>query len=200
MATQNHNQGDRSQDAWKRSLLDARERAREALAECSGPHVETWQAINTGEVVQYLHAETLDYYRHLAPKSAEFPDNLWKETLVEVNVPKTQRLRAGMTDWYGGYDTNDILDRAEWAAKPVTLDNLRDEWLANATASIEIIVDHRSTDDQDREYRQYELHLPPAASEAVIAQLDECLEYIGWLPTTTASTYHADPEEALTHK
>lgn len=186
-----------AEGSWKRSMYQARQLARDALAECSGPHIDSWQAINAPNVVQYLHAQTLDYYRHIAPKADELDEDLWEDELLRVRVPQTQQIEAGMTNWYGDYDLDDVLDQAKWTEKPVVLESLREEWQETATASIEIIVEHRATEAREVEHRQYDLHLPPAACEAVLGRLDTCLEKLGWLPEVQGETPRTKIDEDL---
>lgn len=191
------NDPDPAEDAWKRSMLDARQQARDALAECSGPHIDPRQAVNCPGVVQFLHAKTLDYYRHIAPKSDGLPDELWNAELTTVSVPATQRVEGGMTNWYGDYDIEGVLENARWTEKPVQLASLREKWQENATAAIEIVIDHRATEEQTREYEQYDLYLPPIACESVIAQLDKCLDNLKWLPEAGEIDINADDVEVL---
>lgn len=192
MSSQDWNDPDPAENAWKRSLLDARHGAREALAESVRPEIDNWQAIDTPQVVQYCHAKTMDYYRHIAPKAAGLPSELWSDPVTEVRVPDTQQIDAGLTDWYGRYELDDILDDAERTEKPVALDTLREEWQENATADIEVQVENRATGETEQEYRRFDLYLPPAACDAVIQRLDECLENLNWLPESGEYTINSD--------
>lgn len=183
--------------SWKRSMYDAREQARAALAECSGPHIDNWQSVEAPNVVQYLHAQTLDYYRHIAPKAEEIDEERWNDPLLSVSVPETQTIEVGMTNWYGDYELDDVLSNAKWVDKPVVLASLRDDWQKDATAAIEIVITDRATRTETREYRQYDLTLPPAACEAILGALDECLEELGWLPEVTGETPRTQIDDDL---
>lgn len=173
-------------DAWKRQLLEARQRACDALSECAGPHIDNWAAADVAELVQFAHAQVLAYHRHIAAQADELPsDGLWDEQLMPVRVPKTQSLDGGMTDWYGEYDLEDITEAAEMENKPVSLASLREEWSQRNRAVVTVELLDRGTGQQITEKEDFDLHLPPAACEAVLAQLDKCLDELGWLPEIT---------------
>ncbi len=187
---------DVTKEEWKRQLHESRQLARSALSECARPAIDEWTAVNVPELVQYLHAQTLDYYRHVAPKRAGVQDLTddqltgvsWDEPLCMVEVPTSQTVDAGMTDWYGDYDVGDILSEADWVKKPVTLATLRKEWQRNNRITISANVRHRVTGEEITEQETVSLHLPPAACEMVIAGLDDVLEDLKWLPEAAELT------------
>lgn len=186
---------DPAQDAWKRSMLDAREQAREALSECATPAIDNENAVNAPELVQYLHSQTLDYYRHIAPKAATLQSDVWERELTTVRVPETQTIDGGTTNWHGDYDVDDVLGQASWTHKPVQLETLRQEWQRDTRVIVGIEIVHRATGDEILEHREFTLHLPPAACEEVIGALDECLDDLRWLPEAGEISIGADDVE-----
>lgn len=195
--SQNWNQSDQAQDAWKRQLLEARAHARDALSECATPYVDNWNPIDVPELVQFLHAQVMDFHRHIEPKADGLPEDMWKQRIVAVTVPETQSIDGGMTNHYGEYDVQGVLKKADWIEKPVALGTLRQEWQLENTVTIGITHRHRATGETITESRALSLHLPPAACEAVIAQLDRCIEDLGWLPEASDRTIGADDVEAI---
>jgi len=169
-------------EGWKRDAQAARERARDALAECSRPEIDDWNAVNAPELVQYLHGQTMDYYRHVAPKRKGISDDLWTDSLTTVQVPNDQRVDCGLTDWHGEFELGDLVEQATLSERPVRLDKLAEHWQYQTTGTIQAEVTHRATGEQLTRHRQFTIHLPPAACHAVISQLDDCLEDLEWLP------------------
>lgn len=197
MSNRDWNDPDPAEDAWKRAMLDARQGARGALAECSAPHIDNWQAVEAPQIVQFCHAKTMDYYRHISPKAPGLPDELWREQVTAVRVPRSQQIEAGITNWYGEYELDGILSKAGWVEKPVTLDTLREEWQEQSTVDIEVLIDDRATGQVQHELQRFDIHLPPAACEAVIQRLDKCLDDLKWLPEAGEYTIEADDLEVL---
>ena len=185
-----------TKDEWERQLVESRQLARQALAECATPEIESWNPVNVPELVQFLHAQTMDYYRHIRPKRQGIRGGKWEEPLVSVEVPQSQTVDCGMTDWYGEFDIGDVLTDAEWTAKPVALGTLREKWAQGTSVRISAEVVHRGTRERITEHRDLQLHLPPAACAAVLEQLDDCLEDLGWIPAVGEIDIGADDVEA----
>lgn len=197
MPTRDWNDPDPAEDAWKRAMLDARQGARDALAECSAPGIDNWRSVDAPQIVQFCHAKTMDYYRHISPKASGLPEELWKTEITRVAVPAPQQIEAGMTNWYGDYELDGVLSEADWTEKPVTLDTLREEWQETSTVDIEIHIENRATGEVTVEQQRFDIHLPPAACEAVIQRLDECLDDLKWLPDAGEYSIQADDLEVL---
>ena len=185
---------DPAKGAWKRSLLDAREQARLALSECAGSGVDNHTPVDVPELVQYCHAQTLDYYRHVAPKRDGIRGGKWDDVVATVPVPTAEPIDLGLSDWYGAYDAGELLGAAEWTTEPVSLATLP-EFARENTVQLTATVTHRATGETMTETRQVELHLPPAACDAILGQLDDCLEDLRWLPDAGDLELGADDVE-----
>jgi hypothetical protein len=145
-------------------------------------------------LVQLRHAQTLDYYRHVAPKRDGIRGGKWDEVVATVPVPTAEPIDLGLSDWYGAYDAGELLGAADRTTEPVSLATLP-EFARENTVQLTATVTHRATGETMTETRQVELHLPPAACDAILGQLDDCLEDLRWLPDAGDLELGADDVE-----
>jgi len=191
---------DTTAESWKRSLIESRQQARDALSECASRSVSNRNAVNVPPIVQFLHAQTIDYWRHVRPKRQGILGGLWEEQITTVTVPKGGIVEQGQSDWYGNYDVGDLLQSAEWVDRPVTLGNLGTEWVDGGQVQLMAEFTHRATRETMYETQTVDIHLPPAACDRIISQLDDCLEDLRWLPEAGEIVIGEEEAEQQIHK
>jgi hypothetical protein len=174
---------DDSTDAGKRryveETLEMRSIAHDLLIDSVAPEVPNYGIIDPPEVTVKLHAATLSYWHHVAPRYREVTAVDWTDnTLVELPVPASGRHDAGHTDTWGEYDTGDIWEERPRTQKPVKLGTLGLEWGSQNRVEVTVTVDG----GEEVDTLSKTLYLPPAACRTVIEHLDRSISDLGWVP------------------
>lgn len=182
---------DGSKDQWIRNTHEALDDAEELRQEIPPEMVRT-KPYDPPEVVDYYNRLVHRFARRVRPKKKalgahlveEHDDDpetsLWTQQVAKVSVPKDgQTVDVGDANIHGEIELGDAFELVEWKTETVRLSNLS-EWnekQVTVTAGYQI-----PGGEPDEKVVRKSLYLPVYALDAVVDQLNICLDDLGWLP------------------
>lgn len=159
-----------------RATFDARNDLDRVLTEIP-PSVDNWATQSGVESVLLAHNLLLGYASQIAPKSETLRNDLWDEKVCFVEVPKDeQEIDCGQSNAYGEIQIGNIQSKIEREKMRISLKGL-DWWRSKNQITLCLVADGGDITD----VRQQTHHLPLAAIRMLQAQLDRCVDDLGWL-------------------
>lgn len=117
---------------------------------------------------------------HLVEEYGHDPkDSLWTQELSKVNIPVSgETVDGGNANVHGEASVSDPLSHVDREPQVVRLSNLQ-EW---SHKEVSVTVEFGVRGQKQQEIVRKAIYLPPTALDAVVDQLNSCMEDLGWLP------------------
>jgi len=176
---------------WIKDTLEIRKNAQEILWRIDAQNIHYYRTVKVHDLVKKLHGQVLSYADNLRTKSDKITGELWDTNLMkkmdgyeEVTVPKPSEdgYYVGKTDIHGEVPDIEmnLLGNCEAQVYPVNPETLNRYWRAGNEITLSANI--QTSQGVRQKKVSFCCYLPPAASSALIEQLDMCLGDLDWLP------------------
>lgn len=181
---------DGSKNQWVRNTHEALEECEQVREQIPSElvHVDPY---DVPKVVDVYNRAVQRFARRIRPKKKALgahlveeyghdpEESLWTQELTHVHVPVSgETVDGGTANVHGEASISDPLSHVEREPKEVRLSNLQEWSHKQVTVTVETDVGGQ----MQREIIRKAIFLPPTALDAVVDQLNSCMEDLGWLP------------------
>lgn len=182
---------DGSKNQWIQNTHNALDEVEELRQEIPAELVDT-TPYDPPEVVDYYNRLVQRFARRVRPKKRGLgahmveehghdpEESLWTQQVAVVNLPKSgETVDVGEANVHGEIDIGDPFQLVDWETHPVRLSNLREWNEKQMTLTAEY---QKPGGAPGKKHIRKSVYLPVFALDAVVDQLNQCLDDLGWLP------------------